>query len=292
MNITLSSSGKYAALCALTLVSASALAQTYTVKLGVGRIDPRATSSSLEGTLPDHLGGTVAVPEGNHLEVMPKSTMLFSVERSLGDNWGVELVLGAPPTHDVKLRVSEGVQAGAVRAAAVFAAAGGSSAGTVVPYLATNVYSGLGAGAVAAATAAYKQMATAAVVAPYDGQTVARVKQTAPTLFLNYKFLDASSALRPYVGVGVNYTNFKVTSTQAGNSLYNDGPVRISSTDSIGLAFQMGANYKFDKNWLVSASWATAGVKNNVTIRTNVSEQTLTYRFHPSVFSLMVGYQY
>lgn len=94
------------------------------------------------------------------------------------------------------------------------------------------------------------------------------------------------------MGVGINYTNFKVTSTQAGNDLYNDGPVRISSTDSIGLAFQVGGTYKFDKNWSASAGWTTAAVKNNVTIRTNTSEQTLTYRFHPSVFSLMVGYSY
>jgi outer membrane protein len=150
----------------------------------------------------------------------------------------------------------------------------------------------LGAGAPAAALAAYKQLATAANIAPYDGVTVARVKQAAPTLFLNYKFLDASSSLRPYVGVGINYTNFKVTSTQAGNNLYNDGPVRITSTDSIGLAFQTGVNYSLDKNWLISAGWATAAVKNNVTIRTNTSQQNLSYRFHPSVFSLMVGYKY
>ncbi|RTL29527.1 MAG: hypothetical protein EKK47_12965 [Burkholderiales bacterium] len=275
-----------------SLAAGSVCAQTYTFKIGAGRIDPRATSGDIEGTLPDHAGGTVIAPPGNHLEVMPKSTLLFSIERAFDDHWAAELVLGVPPTHDVKLRVGDSVKAGAAQANAIFTAAGGSSAGTVIPYLATNVYSGLGAGAVAAATAAYKQLATAALISSYDGAKVAKVRETAPTLFLNYKFLDASSALRPYVGVGINYTNFKVTSTSAGDALYSDGPVRISSTDSIGLAFQMGVNYKFDKNWLVSASWATAGVKNNVTIRTDNSQQNVSYRFHPSVFSLMVGYQY
>lgn len=286
MNITISSIGKHAALCALTLVSASALAQTYTVKIGGGYIDPRATSSSLEGTLPTGFSGAPVVPlsAGNRLEVMPKSTLLFSIERSINDHWGAELVLGFPPTHDVKLRASDIVKHGAATAAQIKAGLGADAF--------TNPAKTSAAITAAGGASNYVSLRVADNVNQYDGVTVARVKQTAPTLFLNYKFLDASSSLRPYLGVGVNYTHFKVTSTDAGNSLYNDGPVRISSTDSIGLAFQMGANYKFDKNWLVSASWATAGVKNNVTIRTNSSQQTLSYRFHPSVFSLMVGYQY
>lgn len=290
MNITISSTGKHATLCALTLVSASALAQTYTVKIGGGYIDPRATSSSLEGTLPTGFSGAPVVPlsSGNRLEVMPKSTLLFSIERSINEHWGAELVLGFPPTHDVKLRASDIVKHGAATAAQIKASLGADA----FTNMTTVTRPTTGTIAVAGGAANYVSLRVADNVNQYDGVTVARVKQTAPTLFLNYKFLDASSSLRPYLGVGVNYTNFKVTSTDAGNSLYNDGPVRISSTDSIGLAFQMGANYKFDKNWLVSASWATAGVKNNVTIRTNSSQQTLSYRFHPSVFSLMVGYQY
>ncbi|MBI5925989.1 MAG: outer membrane beta-barrel protein [Aquabacterium sp.] len=267
MNITISSIGKHAALCALTLVSASALAQTYTFKIGGGYIDPRATSSDIKGTLPTGVGALplYPVPPGNQLQVQPKSTLLFSISRSFNDNWEAELVLGVPPEHDVKLRVGDGVKATA------------ATPNGVVATLPLQSQVGVG---------------VARHVAAYDGVVVAKVKQTAPTLFLNYKFLDASSALRPYVGVGFNYTHFKVTSTAAGDALYDDGPVRISSTDSIGLAFQAGANYKFDKNWSLNAAWATAGVKNNVTINTNSSEQTLSYRFHPSVFSLMVGYQY
>ena len=272
----------------LGLTASAAMAQTYTFKIGAGRIDPRATSGDLEGTITTGLTSpfpsAVALTPGNQLEVQPKSTLLFSIDRSFDDHWSAELVLGIPPTHDVKLRVSDDIKVGAATAAAVKAVLGADAF--------TNPgKAGAAAGAVGGGVN-YVKVKVADNVNQYDGVTVARVKQVAPTLFLNYKFLAASSAFRPYVGVGVNYTNFKVTSTQAGNDLYNDGPVRISSTDSIGLAFQMGANYKFDKNWLVSASWATAGVKNNVTIRTNSTEQTASYRFHPSVFSVMLGYQF
>lgn len=261
--------GASAALCVLagSLMSSAVSAQTYTIKVGGGYIDPRATSGDVKGTIPVNspaFGGYIgnaSTSGGLQFEVQPKATLLFSIERSFDEHWSAELMLGIPPEHDVKLRSSNPVV---------------SQATLPAPY-----------NGIPAVGAAVKQKLQDA-----DGEVIAKVKQAAPTLFINYRFLDASSAFRPYLGAGINYTNFKVTSTQAGNDIYNDGRVRISSTDSIGLAFHVGADYKLSKNWLVNASWSTAAVKNNITIRTDHSEQTASYRFHPSVFALMVGYQY
>ncbi|WP_052162522.1 OmpW family protein [Aquabacterium sp. NJ1] len=253
-----------AVLCAVAcgVIPFAASAQTYTFKIGAGRIDPRATSSDLEGTLPaaNPLRATygLGVPTGLQMEVQPKSTLLFSIERAFNDHWGVELVLGVPPKHDVKLRINDASKL----------APAGYGALSSIP------------------TASYGLFATT------NNQVVATVKEVAPTVFFNYKFGEATSALRPYVGVGVNYTHFKADATQTGTNFYTDGPVKIELTDSFGLAFQTGVNYKFDKNWLLSAGWSTAAVKNNMTISTNTSRQTASYRFHPSVFSLMVGYSY
>ncbi|MEO6321371.1 MAG: OmpW family outer membrane protein, partial [Polaromonas sp.] len=45
-----------------------------------------------------------------------------------------------------------------------------------------------------------------------------------PSLFANYKFLEKTSPLRPFVGIGINYTQFdKTSSTAAGNAI-NGGP--------------------------------------------------------------------
>jgi outer membrane protein len=253
-----------AALLALasSLFAGQAAAQSYTVKVGGIYIDPRATSTDLVGTLPTGITALplVADPGGNQLAVQPKSTLVLSIERAFNDNWSAELVLGAPPKHDVKLQVGAQTKAQA------------ASTPTSLP---TAVARGV-----------------AAHVAADDGQVVASVKQAAPTLFLNYRFFDATRALRPFIGVGVNYTHMKATSTDVGNALYNDGPVRISLTDSIGLAAQIGVVYQIDKNWSLNGSWATAAVKNHLTIRTNMSEQTATYRFHPSAFSATVGYTF
>jgi outer membrane protein len=246
----------------LGLTATAAMAQTYTLKVGGASIDPRATSGAVQGTIPIHnpstgaYVGNVSTNDGVFFEVQRKSTLVFSVERAFDANWSAELMLGVPPKHDVKLRSSSAV----VNASP----------------LPSQVAAGLA-----------RQHLQAA-----DGEVVAQVKEIAPTAFINYRFLDASSAFRPYVGAGINYTNFKVTSTDLGNAIYSDGKVRISSTDSIGLAFHIGADYKFDKHWLLNASWSTAGVKNNITIRTDHTEQTASYRFHPSVFSVMVGYQF
>ena len=43
---------------------------------------------------------------------------------------------------------------------------------------------------------------------PYNGQVVSTAKWFAPTLIFNYLFGPESWAVRPYVGLGINYTHF------------------------------------------------------------------------------------
>src|SRR6185437_16815475 len=43
---------------------------------------------------------------------------------------------------------------------------------------------------------------------PYNGQVISTARWVAPTLLVEYVFGSPSSRLRPYVGVGVNYTKF------------------------------------------------------------------------------------
>jgi outer membrane protein len=244
---------------AATLMAGSAFAQSgYTIKLGYGSIDPRATSSDLKGTLPAYNAdfggylGNVAVSSGVSLEVQTQDTLMFSIERALNDNWAVELRLGYPPKHDVKLRVNNPELTGSA-----------ALVNGVKAKLAAN-----------------------------NGLVVAGVRQWAPTLFLNYKFGDKTNALRPWVGVGVNHTTFKSSTNAVGDELYHDGAVRVKLSDSTGLAFQTGLTYQLDQNWSLQASWMTAAVKHNLTTYTDHSSQKATYRFHPSVFAAVVAYSF
>jgi outer membrane protein len=125
-----------------------------------------------------------------------------------------------------------------------------------------------------------------------NGQVGAKVRQVAPTLFVNYKFLEKTSPWRPFIGAGVNYTRFDNTSaTDAGNAL-NGGPTSISLEDSYGLAVQGGVSYHFDDQWSVSASLATAQVKSKITTNTLGIERTADIVFKPRVFTVALGYSF
>ena len=125
-----------------------------------------------------------------------------------------------------------------------------------------------------------------------DGQVGARVRQVAPTVFANYKFLDKSSAWRPFVGVGVNYTRFdQGESTTQGNAL-NGGPTSLDLKDSWGLAVQAGVTYHINNEWSVNAALATAQVKTKLTTNTLGVIRTADIKFRPTVLSLSVGYSF
>lgn len=129
-------------------------------------------------------------------------------------------------------------------------------------------------------------------IAAFNGQKLAEVRQIAPTLFLNYKFGDASSQWRPFVGLGLNYTNFdKRKSTQANNAL-NGGPTDIRLTDSWGLAGQVGLSYRIDERWSVTGALATARVKSRLTTTTAGVQRNIDIRFHPVVFTVHLGYTF
>lgn len=263
---------------AATLMAGAAFAQSgYTIKLGYGSIDPRATSSDLKGALPAYNAvvggylGNVSVSSGVSLEVQTQDTLMFSIERALNENWSVELRLGYPPKHDVKLRVRNPQ----LTASADQLSARGTLLVTNNVISLDDVKNGVG-----------KKLNA------YNGQVVAGVRQWAPTLFLNYKFGDKTNALRPWVGVGLNHTTFKSSTNAAGNELYHDGPVRVKLSDSTGLAFQTGVTYQLDQNWSLQASWMTAAVKHRLTTYTDHSSQKATYRFHPSVFAAVLAYSF
>ena len=125
-----------------------------------------------------------------------------------------------------------------------------------------------------------------------SGQVGAKVRQVAPTLFVNYRFLEKTSPWRPFVGVGINYTRFdKTSSTTAGNAL-NGGATSISLEDSVGLAVQGGVTYQITNQWSVSAALATARVKSRITTNTLGIERSADISFNPRVFTVAVGYSF
>ena len=77
---------------------------------------------------------------------------------------------------------------------------------------------------------------------------VGETKQLPPTLILLYNFAP-KSGVRPYAGIGLNYTTFfseKTTGALTGTSLKLD--------DSFGLAVEAGVDVDINKDWFFNAS--------------------------------------
>jgi outer membrane protein len=127
---------------------------------------------------------------------------------------------------------------------------------------------------------------------PFNGQEVATAKWFSPSVLLEYKFLDPSSALRPLVGAGINYTRFyKINSTPAGDAA-NGGPTRISLSSSWGPAATIGAVYRITRAIDVTASYSLARVNSNYQSDTSGIVRETRVHFNPRTWVLAVGYSF
>ncbi|MEW6099531.1 MAG: OmpW family outer membrane protein [Pseudomonadota bacterium] len=122
-------------------------------------------------------------------------------------------------------------------------------------------------------------------------------KQVAPTVFVNYRFGDRTDRLRPFVGVGVNYTRFIDTRSTTAGIWASGGPTRIKLSDSWGWAVQAGASYALTSRWSLNATVAAADVKSDLTATTTEPGGTTTVRrttidFNPVVFTLTLGWKF
>ena len=105
---------------------------------------------------------------------------------------------------------------------------------------------------------------------PFLGEVLS-AKNVAPTLLVNDQFGDAGSVLRPYLGVGVNYTRFA-------DAKSTDG-WQLSLSDRWGLAAQAWVGYAINRQWGLFASVGAAQVKSNlVAIGAAVLRTTIDFR--------------
>jgi outer membrane protein len=105
---------------------------------------------------------------------------------------------------------------------------------------------------------------------------VLSAKSISPTFFVNYKFFDAKSVLRPYVGLGLNYTRFSSVKTPYG---WN-----VELSDSSGIAAHAGLDYRIGSNWGAWASVSMVKVETDL-VATGASVLQTTIDFRPVIFA-------
>ena len=194
----------------------SALAEGLTVKTGAIRYNTHSKTTGIAG---------IGIPAGADAQVGDASTVVFSFERALTPNVGVELVLGVPPT--------------------------------------------------------VKSKATGSVA--FLGDNVLSAKNLAPTVFVNYHFGSPGDALRPYVGLGLNYTKFvSIQSKLAPN---------VQMSESMGMAWVGGVDYAISRQWGLYASASSLDVRSNV-VGVASTVLTTSIDFRPVVYSVGASYKF
>ena len=118
---------------------------------------------------------------------------------------------------------------------------------------------------------------------------IAETKHLPPTLVAQYYFGDANSKLRPYIGAGVNFTNF------FDNEFTNDlggALTDLSMTNSWGVAAQVGLDYQINDSWLVNASVWYAQISTDVKFNYLGDAQKVETDIDPWVYMVSVGYTF
>ena len=125
--------------------------------------------------------------------------------------------------------------------------------------------------------------------ADVDGATLAEVTQLPPTVSALYYF-DSASDIKPYVGVGINYTiffdeDFKNTPKSLGFS-------ELELDSSFGISVQIGADYQLDDKWHVNASARYIDIGTEANFKIGDVKGSASIDVDPMVYSIMLGYKF
>lgn len=121
---------------------------------------------------------------------------------------------------------------------------------------------------------------------------IGTVEQLPPTVFAQYRFMQAKSAFRPYVGLGLTYAMFqKETGSAALTATTNTGgtPTTFKVDNAWGVTPQVGVTYAINDKWFLDSSFSKTYIKTKTTLSTG---QTQDIRLDPISFSVSVGYSF
>ena len=112
------------------------------------------------------------------------------------------------------------------------------------------------------------------------------------TVFGQYRFMQAASVFRPYVGLGLTYAYFfNETGSGALTSITNPGgtPTKIKIDSQWTYTAQIGATYAIDKNWFVDGFYGYTPLKTTTKLSTG---QTVDVTLDPNSYGLAIGYKF
>ncbi len=125
---------------------------------------------------------------------------------------------------------------------------------------------------------------------------IAEIMVLPPTLTLQYHFMPNNPSFRPYAGVGVNYSIFY--SQDATASLVGAlGPTDVDLDNSVGVAFQLGADFPIGERWFLNADVKYIQIDTDATLTSTVGGDAAVVRtvevdLDPIVAGVGVGFRF
>jgi outer membrane protein len=109
-----------------------------------------------------------------------------------------------------------------------------------------------------------------------------------PTLTLQYHFAPRA-AVRPYAGVGMNYTLFYSDKSSASLNAALGGPTSVDLSNSWGPALQAGLDVDLTKDWFLNVDAKYVWIDTKATLATGGTTRTVNVDINPWVFGVGIG---
>ena len=120
---------------------------------------------------------------------------------------------------------------------------------------------------------------------------IGEVRALPITVLGQYRFFEAKSPFRPYLGAGLTYARFyKARSTAALSALTGGtpaNPTTLSVKSKLAATVQLGASFTVSERWFVDANVTRTFLKTRTTLSTG---QTLDAKLNPDSIGIAVGY--
>ena len=110
-----------------------------------------------------------------------------------------------------------------------------------------------------------------------------------PTLTLQYHF-NSSGTVRPYAGIGLNYTLFFNEDATSDLKSVGGGKASVELDDSWGLAANVGVDVAINKDWFINADLKYIDMDTTATIKTNaLGRLKVDVDIDPWVYGIGIG---
>ena len=116
-------------------------------------------------------------------------------------------------------------------------------------------------------------------------------KHLPPTVSALYFLGGSGSFIRPYLGLGANYTAFfsKDLSAQASSELGASG---LDLDDSWGLSARAGIDVQLSNNWILNASAWAIDIDTDANFNSALGNVSASVEIDPIVYMISLGYKF